>query len=112
MRRGEAHTLLVRACRTYLRVRGHMAWICPTGLATYGKNRVPYGVPGTPDVHGILRPSGRFIGVECKTGNAVMTRLQEIARDEITDAGGLYVEARTIDDVHDALIELQTSHPD
>lgn len=42
-----------------------VAWRNNTGVATYGKQQVRFGIKGAPDIKGMLR-GGRFFGLECK----------------------------------------------
>jgi hypothetical protein len=68
------------------------------------------GTPGSPDIMGIL-PGGRFIGVECKQplgprggdSHSRQSPEQEAWQDECEKAGGLYVLARSSEDVERAI---------
>lgn len=64
---------------------------------------VRFGVPGTADICGLIAPSGRMIMIECKTATGKQRRAQEVMQKVITAFGGLYVLARTLDDVDRAL---------
>ena len=63
------HADLVAAVLVELSRRGCFVWRNPTGVATpLGTTRpVRYGLPGAPDVLGVL-PGGQLLGVECKVG--------------------------------------------
>ena len=68
---------------------------------------VRFGIPGQADISGIISPSGRRIEIECKTGSGVLSKPQRNWRDMIERHGGLFVEARSKQDVAAALgIEL------
>ena len=59
------------------------------------------GPPGTPDIIGMF--NGRFLGIEVKGPQGKLTPEQEAVRDSVISHGGLYVEARSVDDVANAL---------
>lgn len=72
-----------------------------------GSNRlVTFGVPGTPDICGIIAPQGRWLGIECKSAKGRQREDQETFQRVIERFGGLYVLARSVDDVDRALAEL------
>ena len=102
-------TQLVKACLDYLSMRGIMAWRNNSGaFASEHKGRkrfVRFGTPGAPDIMGILPPAdgGRFLGIECKVGKNKQTPAQHAWAFQCERSGGLYVLARSVDDVHDAL---------
>lgn len=106
---------VVAACLALLRVFGIFAWRSNTGRANLpgrgGKMRsVQFGEPGAPDIMGIL-PGGRFLGVECKrplgpkggTGGSEQTPEQVAFQVSTSDAGGLYVLARSSEDLESSL---------
>lgn len=110
---------VVAACFKYLQLRGCFVWrnqsrtIMVPGKG--GKMRpMFFGIPGSPDILGML-PGGRFIGVECKrplgprggTNGSVQSDDQKAFQRECERTGGLYVLARSIDDVMAALGEQQ-----
>lgn len=57
---------------------------------------------GLADLMGALR--GRALMVEVKTGAAVLTPEQRQVKAEWESAGGLYVEAHSVEELEDALI--------
>ena len=73
-----------------------------TGKAWQGPRLISFGQRGSPDVLGILR-GGRCIGIEVKTGSAVLTPEQKNWRRVFEEWGGLFVEARRVEDVAIAL---------
>lgn len=85
----------MRTISEYLTARG--AWILKVhgGLGQR---------PGVGDLLACLPPSGRLVSVEVKTGNAVMSTTQKIEQAKIEKAGGLFILARSADDVEQALI--------
>ena len=65
---------------------------------------VRFGVPGQADLTGIL-PTGRRLEVECKTENGRQTADQANYEAMIGRMGGLYVLARSPEDVRAAIGE-------
>lgn len=64
---------------------------------------VKAGIKGQADISGILAPSGRRIEIECKTQTGRQTDEQRAWQWMIERMGGLYVLARSTDDVERAL---------
>lgn len=56
-----------------------------------------FSKPGDPDM--IACVDGRFVGIEGKTYQGRLRPIQELRRDQIIASGGIYVVARTVDDV-------------
>lgn len=64
-----------------------------------GLRSMQVNIPGCPDLIGWLSPSGKFIGIECK-GDRGKLRPEQIAfRDRLEKDGGLYIVARSVEDV-------------
>lgn len=61
------------------------------------------GVKGQADISGILSPSGRRVEIECKAATGRQTREQKAWQAMIEKHGGLYILARSIEDVSAAL---------
>jgi hypothetical protein len=64
---------------------------------------VTFGVPGTPDICGILAPQGRFVGVEVKSAAGRQRPEQAVFERMVRAMGGIYILARSLDDVDQAL---------
>jgi hypothetical protein len=64
-----------------------------------GGRLVRFNPPGTPDIVGLLRPSGRFVGIEVKSSTGKQRKEQQTMQRVIEAFGGLYVLARSVDDV-------------
>ena len=62
----------------------------------------PYSKPGDPDL--ICCVEGRYIGIEAKTPMGKPTELQLQRGREIEQAGGIWILARSVEDVRDGLI--------
>ena len=91
-----------RAALEYLRMCGCVVWPMTSGLLKRGGRYIRTGPTGAPDIVGLV-PGGRFIGVECKTRRGRLTTKQAEFLDAISAAGGIAVEARTLDDITEAL---------
>lgn len=79
-----------------------LAWSNNTGvLRDRGDRPVRYGLPGSSDILACIK--GRFVGIEAKVGRDAVRANQRKFGTALTAAGGLYIVARSIDDVRDAL---------
>ena len=96
------HGDLVNEVTLTLSELGALAWKNNTGVLRDVTNRpVRYGCVGSPDVVACLK--GRFVGVECKVGKD-RQRPEQRAFAAATDrASGLYILARSVDDVVNTL---------
>lgn len=110
-----AENQVTAACMAYLNLIGAFVWRNNSRtLMVAGKGGRPrpmfFGLPGSPDIVGIL-PGGRFVGVECKrplgprggTRGSVQSDEQVAFQAECERRGGLYVLARSVDDVISAV---------
>ena len=88
-----AHSQLVTDCITYVSYRG--AWV----LKVWGN---PFMRAGVPDILVCLR--GRFVAIEVKTGKAELGVKQQDERDKLLAAGALYILARSLGDLEEALL--------
>ena len=91
-----AHNALVRLIVDYLTVQG--AWVLKVAGGAYQR-------PGVPDILACLG-GGRLVAVEVKTGSAVLSTAQQRERVALERAGAVFVEARSLED----LIEALTTH--
>lgn len=64
-----------------------------------GFRTVQMNLPGCPDLIGWLAPAGRFLGIEVKAARGGLRQAQKAFRDALTRMGGLYIVARSVDDV-------------
>lgn len=107
-------TSLVGACIQWLLLHGCYVWRNNTGTAMVTRkdgNRYPvrFGHTGSADIVGVM-PGGRFIGVECKrplgprggSSGRMQTPEQTQFEREIKRMGGVYILARSIDDLEAA----------
>jgi len=77
-------------------------WRANTGVARIGNRVVRFGVPGQADLTGIL-PGGRRLEVEVKSPEGIQTDDQRNFQRMIERFGGVYVLARSVEDVQCAL---------
>lgn len=94
---------VLRACLSYLAVRGIRAWRNNSGLAMFagksGKPRpVRFGKQGQADILGYM-PDGRFVAVECKASDGKATPDQEEFLADVRRAGGVAILARSLDEL-------------
>lgn len=95
------HSELVNACLLELSGRGVMCWKNQTGVARAMDNPqriIKFGLKGSADILGVM-PGGRAIAVECKTGTGRQHGKQPQFQKAFETRGGLYVLARSIDDL-------------
>ena len=90
-----AEILLTIGSRPDLRV-----WRNNTGQMPTPDGRViRFGLPGSADILGILKPHGRFLAIECKTEIGRQSEHQKAFQAMIESHGGLYILARSVNDV-------------
>ena len=79
-------------------------WRANVLAARMGNRFVRAGVPGQADLTGIL-PDGRRLEVETKSATGRQTEDQRNFQRMIERFGGVYVLARSVEDVRDRLLE-------
>lgn len=105
-----AHSALVNRILLRFSLRPDLTlWKLNTGVGKplHSDRVVRFGIKGGTDIIGIIKPSGRWIAIECKTGSGKLEQDQETFRDVVIAHGALYVEARCLEDVQVALDQLQ-----
>lgn len=91
------HEAVVRTGRALL-------WRNNTGLATYGRAKVAYGLGvGGADLVGVLRPSGRAFALEVKTPTGRLSAEQKAWHRAWAGAGGFVACVRSVDEALQAL---------
>ncbi len=97
----KSHKQLVASILALLDAKGIPATESDTGAVFMGGKPIKRasGRRGWPDVSAIVPPYGRFVGFEAKTGDGVLRPDQKAVKREIEAVGGLYVVARTLQDV-------------
>lgn len=83
-------------------------WPAPAGVALTpdGKRVIKFGIPGQADLSGIIRVApcrGTRLEIETKTAVGRQSDQQRKFQAMIEDAGGIYVLARSVNDVYGAL---------
>ncbi len=66
---------------------------------------IAFGIPGCADLSGLLVPSGRRLEIEVKTETGTQSEQQRRYEAMIRKFGGVYVLARSIDDVYRGLLD-------
>lgn len=77
-------------------------WRQNTGVARMGGRIVAFGIPGQADLSGLL-PGGIRLEIECKTEDGRLSIEQRNFQCMIQRFGGVYVVARSVDDVWRAI---------
>lgn len=72
-------------------------WQQPTGAAYRKGQLIRYGLKGSADISGIVR-GGRRLEIEVKTGQAKQHGAQPAFERMITEFGGIYFVARSVED--------------
>lgn len=62
--------------------------------------RIAFGQVGQTDITGIMRPNGRSIFIEVKTGTGRLSKQQKAFRDMVLSMGGVHIECRSLNDLH------------
>jgi hypothetical protein len=108
---GRQHTSILHAILRRFATRPDMRiWPAQTGLARYGRRTVRHGISGQADLTGILA-GGRRLEIEVKTPGDSQSPEQKAYQAIIENFGGLYVLARSPEDVDAALSEYVGEKP-
>ena len=99
---------VLRQCLQLLQVLRVPAWRANTGAmtatASTGRRRfVRFGVPGQPDILGLLPPAGRLLAVETKQKGRKPTAAQAAFLANVEAAGGLALVVRDVEELRRAL---------
>lgn len=94
------HSDLVNLCMMEISKLG-MCWANATGAIKVDDRFLRYGKPGSSDILACI--SGRFVGVECKCGRDKVRKNQQNFGTALERAGGIYIVARSVDDVRNRL---------
>lgn len=90
-----AQILLAYGARDGLRI-----WRVNVGVARDQRGAVVrFGLRGMADIQGVLAPSGRHVSIECKSAIGRQTKEQSAWQRMIESLGGIYILARTVEDV-------------
>ncbi|HUS87837.1 MAG TPA: hypothetical protein VMW91_00460 [Desulfosporosinus sp.] len=93
------HSALVNETLTLLGVRPDIRiWKNATGTSLSAAGSfIRFGLKGSADILGITS-DGRFIAIECKTGNAKQSKFQRAFESMILKMGGRYILCRSADE--------------
>jgi hypothetical protein len=64
---------------------------------------ITFGLKGSADIFGVMAPDGRFLAIEVKTPKGRQSEPQRAFEKMVTAMGGIYILARSVDDVYKAL---------
>lgn len=79
-------------------------WRNNTGALTDKRGQlITFGLRGSADIFGVMAPDGRFLAIEVKNQKGRQTQQQAAFEKMVSSMGGLYVLARSVDDVYKAL---------
>lgn len=78
-------------------------WRANVGAARFGRRAVRFGIPGQADLTGIL-PDGRRLEIEVKSPTGEQTTEQRRFQKMIERFRGVYVLARSVEDVRRQLV--------
>lgn len=102
-RRQGSESAIQSAILQYLKARRVFCWRQNVGGIVDGRGRyVQFGLTGCSDILGIM-PGGRFLAIEVKTPKGRVSPAQDKFRRNVEGSGGLYILARSIDDVAERL---------
>ena len=107
-----AHTQLVKDCLEELALMGFAAWPNRTGATEIDGRFIRFGKKGSGDIIGIYpfvlagKRYGIHLEVECKTGAATQTKFQKAHMRLVRNSGGIYIVARSRDEVRAQLEQL------
>jgi hypothetical protein len=79
-------------------------WRQNTGVGFYPNKdgtlrKVKFGEPGQADLVGLIAPNGRWLEIETKSATGTQREKQKIRQRVIESKGGIYILARSVEDV-------------
>lgn len=86
-----------RTILDWLKLHRVLHWRNNVGGAKLGGYFVKFGVPGLPDIFAIR--GGKIYGIEVKAAKGRQSQLQHDFQLDFTEAGGIYLLARSLEDV-------------
>ncbi|MFZ4617797.1 MAG: VRR-NUC domain-containing protein [Rectinemataceae bacterium] len=97
-----AEAVVLSGCLRWLADHGVYCWRNTTGAYQIQGRWIQYGKKGGADILGIDN-IGRLICIECKSDRGRLSPEQEEFRREIESRSGIYILARSVDDLEAAL---------
>lgn len=67
------------------------------GRHLYRDQIFKFGIPGETDLQGIVRPNGRMLCIEVKTGKGILSKEQKRWKEMVESYGAIYIEARSVE---------------
>ena len=86
-------------CRPDVRLWRANAGRALVPTANGGLRPIQVNLPGCPDLIGFLAPSGRFLGIEVKAPGGTLRESQLAFAEVLRRMGGIYIVARSVEDV-------------
>lgn len=84
-----------------------LLWRSNTGAARAGDRLVRFGARGQADITGVIRVRSQALGaalfIECKSATGKQSPDQVLFQRNVTSMGAIYILARSVQDVWDAL---------
>jgi hypothetical protein len=95
---------VLKAVLATLEMHPKVAWVARinSGMFHVEQRFIKAGFKGCSDILGMLK-GGRLLAVECKSSTGKETQDQEAFGARVAAGGGLYIVARSVDDVMDGL---------
>ena len=95
-----SETMILRACLDYLRLRGHFVFRVNGGAFETKRGGFVRctDISGVADIIGVTK-DGKALAVECKSRTGKVSPNQDAFWYRWTERGGVYVLARSIDDL-------------
>ena len=93
---------LTKSIINFLNYSGHLVWRNnTTGIYDLKTKRFRkhHGIKGVPDIIGIHRDTGKFIGIEVKVGKDRLSADQKTFIESSTSKGAIVIVAKCLDDV-------------
>lgn len=96
---------ILTACIQWLHWKGVFMWRNNSGAykPEASGRFIRFGYPGSADILGLMpansnRP-GVFLAVECKSAKGKLSEHQQRFGQKVTESGGIYLVARSVDDL-------------
>ncbi len=86
--------LLAFGSKPYIRVRTRKVGVA---IPLNSNHPIQFGIVGETDIDGLVAPWGFYLAIEVKTGSGKLNKYQIIYRDMVIKFGGIYIEARSVD---------------
>ena len=104
VKRYQPERAIQSAILQYLQLRGHLVWRnVNRGFKLSTGKWIPSAVVGVPDIIGLQKGTGKFIGIEVKANRNKLTEAQSEFLEHINSMGGIGLVAYSVDDVMNLL---------